>query len=86
MAPCGGELYIGMNDGRYIADMCREHCDNEAQTRECEANARLIAAAPDLLAACQRAVRAAENPEDFIEGSAAYENLKAAILKATEGK
>ena len=50
---------------------------------ELEANTRLIAAAPELLAACTRAVVAAENPEDFIEGNAAYEALGAAIAKAT---
>ncbi len=43
----------------------------------------LIAAAPDLLAACIRAIKSADKPEDFIEGSCAYETLKTAIAKAT---
>jgi hypothetical protein len=56
------------------------------------ANARLIAAAPDLLAALERAMRDIENPEQVRPRSqhtlslATRQWMRAAILKATEGK
>lgn len=49
--------------------------------REIAANARLIAAAPDLLAACQEFVRKVECGE--AKSTRSYEQMKAAISRAT---
>ena len=49
--------------------------------RRCEANARLIAAAPELLAACRAAMRL----DYFHEHSALVEQMRSAIAKA-EGR
>jgi hypothetical protein len=64
-------------------------------TPEREANARLIAAAPDLLEACNEALEFAEDQEDVLDGSYGQPEpnramqvatmLRAAIAKA-EGK
>ncbi len=57
--------------------------DAEIFTEEDEANARLIAAAPDLLAACQRTVRLLE-PREGVEALVAstLQQVRAAIAKA----
>jgi hypothetical protein len=54
-------------------------------TAEICANANLIAAAPDLLAACQRVLRAIEwaQPEDRMTAKEQAETLRDAIAKAT---
>jgi hypothetical protein len=59
---------------RLVAKLCRHHFENDNQTAypevnrelraEYEANARLIAAAPQLLAACQMALARAEAEEE----------------------
>jgi hypothetical protein len=49
---------------------------------EYNANKRLLAAAPDLLAACQEFVRKVESGEARSRRS--YKQMKAAIAKATE--
>lgn len=58
----------------------------QADIREWEANARLIAAAPDLLAACEAFVKWIEYPymtdEDDSLGEAANRAIYAAIAKA----
>lgn len=38
----GSAKYIGSNNG-LIADMCRDKCEDEAQTNECDCNAALLA-------------------------------------------
>ena len=53
-----------------------------------EANARLIAAAPDLLVCLERMARAFSNPDqppEPIVGFALIEQARAAIAKAQEG-
>ncbi|HZR03870.1 MAG TPA: hypothetical protein VFA81_11925 [Burkholderiales bacterium] len=64
------------NDSSYEATLCElwsgEH-DNEA-------NARLIAAAPDLLAACEEFVRKVNAGE--ARSTRSYRQMKAAIAKA----
>jgi hypothetical protein len=52
---------------------------------EDEANARLIAAAPDLLAACEMAcaVMSTEGENDIEEWEKALQSIEAAIAKAT---
>ncbi len=50
---------------------------------EYEANAKLIAAAPELLAACEMALPYLELPSNEIT-RADFEQIKAAIKKATE--
>lgn len=51
---------------------------------EMAANARLIAAAPDLLAACELAVQFwySDHPNDTVEGHTALKTIKAAIAAA----
>lgn len=86
----GYEKYIG-NDAGVIADMCRHRCENEAQVVESDANARLIAAAPDLLSACQLAYEelskmGCECGEITNEPECPVCACHHAILKATEDK
>src|SRR5689334_12819106 len=54
-------------------------------TEECRANARLIAAAPDLLAACEAASNYLDEPGPFTSMSAmdVLDLCRAAIAKAT---
>ena len=61
--------------------------DNNPNQREIdEANARLIAAAPELLAACQAAVQYLEHPAQFTECQPAYGLLRGSINKALKGR
>lgn len=53
----------------------------EMAYREGEANARLIAAAPDLLASCKALLEAA--PSRDIIGADVFDNARSAIIKAT---
>ena len=65
-------------------DICVLSNRDKTQT-EIDANARLIAAAPDLLAACQRAL---DWLASYPGGNAdrAWEQVRDAIVKATEGQ
>lgn len=70
-------------------DLCVVQCGDPD---ELEANARLIAAAPDLLAACEEALEFAEDQEDVVDGDYGEQKpnramqlasmLRAAIAKA----
>jgi hypothetical protein len=72
-----------------IPDICR--CDPEAMDQEhlgrsyfeAAANARLIAAAPELLAAAQRALRVLKTQGESVRPSNVLGALEAAIQKAT---
>lgn len=59
------------------------YSDRNGLHSETFANARLIAAAPDLLDACQRALRHAQNIGIDSDGSSYVNILRAAITKAT---
>lgn len=73
-------------DGREVAEACGSY-EDEAEWPRMEANARLIAAAPDLLAALElatremRAMRAAVGPGLMTDQSIA--TAEAALSKAT---
>lgn len=58
-------------------------CEGAMPSDEAAANAALIAAAPDLLAALQYLARVAVGPSSPREGNAALTQAKAAIDKAT---
>lgn len=64
-------------DEAELAEM--EPTERDRILAERAAEHRVRAAAPALLKAARRAVKAAENPADFIEGNAAYQELQAAI-------
>ena len=71
--------------GRTIAQAQQiSHRDRHTNHAERQANARLIAAAPDLLEACQITVKAVEDGFEnaAMDFSEAMEKLKAAIAKA----
>ena len=61
--PNGGGRIVAWTANSYEADS-----DNETTTAEDRANARLIAAAPDLLEACEVANRFFEQNDDFTDG------------------
>lgn len=82
-----GPWHVGDLDKNYQRIVCGEHieiatcwhhCVGSIE-REMEANARLIAAAPDLLEACRYIVEAGETGDEML----AIENARAAIAKAT---
>lgn len=59
-------------------------CEGDRLTEEVmEANARLIAAAPDLLAALESALHVMNNECDPDEYATPFANIRAAIAKAT---
>lgn len=72
-----GFFYVGADDmpSPYIAATGGEGAADEA-------NAKLIAASPDLFAACKEFVRKVE--AGGAKSSKSYEQMKAAIKKATE--
>lgn len=76
--------FIEAGNGTLI---CDPHIEPDGDPPELEANARLIAAAPDLLAACERALGLAaierSQPEAWRDDdSTTLEMLRAAIAKA----
>jgi hypothetical protein len=89
-APSGDGVTADSNDGWYIADVQMSGaCVEGVQTQLCydvaKANARLIAAAPCLLAACRRAVLALAFAAET--APAMWDDYKAvsdAIAKATQ--
>lgn len=86
-----GPWHVGMKPGpmvygqkgAQVADMRETLLDRDEHI----ANVRLIAAAPDLLAACQFALDCAINPRSMTEAYATHKDivaaLRAAIAKAT---
>lgn len=62
-------------------DTSRQHCDPQ----EAQANARLIAAAPELLECCQQAMYWLDNPDEWsdLDEIAFVTSLDNAIRKAT---
>ena len=84
--PCEVQHRIEYNHGLYPDAGTKRH----GQFVEADANARLIAAAPDLLAACEAAVEAIEkniSDEPYAPAWAArlHTQLKVAIAKAIGG-
>ena len=85
----GDTIYVF---GRGEDTLVCEVNDTDLDADEAEGNARLIAAAPELLAACKAAVEYAETCRDIPEFSSGYcigtdhlEAIKAAIAKAEGG-
>lgn len=76
---CGGGMSIKTADGTSIGHTAavRDPSYTEIRTPEAIANARLIAAAPDLLAACKEALELLSHV-----GGPTCGKLKAAIAKA----
>ncbi len=75
-------IYEIIHDGDMLAQVWRVRpgCDGDLPA---EANARLMAAAPELLAACKQMVRSLNgSPNDFRGMLAAHRALDAAIAKA----
>jgi len=72
---------------RYIRDAQGEHIahvlDLDDALTECTANARLIAAAPDLLAACIEALSLFDDYPECYESAGTHERLTVAIARAT---
>lgn len=81
---------FAVKNDRTVAS-CGQYFNNQdegANYDENCANARLIAAAPELLAACEQLIRAEIAPRQIsIEGvTAALESARSAVKKALEGK
>jgi hypothetical protein len=83
--PGGTGNLIGGPDRLRVADLG----GLERSPDERQANARLIAAAPDLLAACRGIIRAADSPENMKDRDLVddidFDGIRAAILKAEGG-
>ena len=74
-----------LKDGvyKYIADCDPHHfCNSELEDEECEANAKLIAAAPELLENLTRIIDRIEEQELRNNFPSAYKRAKDAINKA----
>jgi hypothetical protein len=81
-----GEAEVIENATRVVAwtaNTYNDETDEECVTDEDRANARLIAAAPDLLAACEAAMAVIVRPWPKSEELEAHRILLAAIAKAT---
>jgi hypothetical protein len=78
------QIMMGMEDPSDDQQIALVHAfEDYERDSECEANARLIAAAPDLLRACKRAL---EEYQVSRNGASAYsDELLAAIKKAELG-
>lgn len=87
-----GKLYVEALEPVVICDMQREYVDTAAQGLQCEADAQLIAAAPDLLAACRGIIGTYVYLDSMTAGSDLHDNtvkalaaVRAAIAKAEGG-
>lgn len=80
VTPIGSERYVEANGPELICDMQRNDCENPEQVARCDANARLISAAPELLAACKAFLTKAGSVERRME---IHDQARAAIAKAT---
>ncbi|MFC3228805.1 hypothetical protein ACFOGJ_16290 [Marinibaculum pumilum] len=76
-----GRLICNVNCIAYRQPVDRKVDGDAAFNKESKANARLIAAAPDLLAACKRLVAAIGIPSSITIGDA-VEQAEAAIARA----
>ena len=81
---CNNEIVLG-KDGIIVADCCIVDAEGIRTQEQVNANARLIAAAPDLLTACKAVVE-----EDGFRGSALMRKrvdaMRVAIAKAEAGQ
>jgi hypothetical protein len=73
-------IVVGGN--KIVADYCASGKYDTASLREQEANARLIAAAPDLLAAMLRLLEYPDNDGALHPGSLDWEDAREAVKKA----
>ena len=89
-----GNVFVIKNDGLTIAEITYQLPDKSGETSR-NANARLIAAAPDMLAALLEALEFAEQQEDVIDGNdgpqanaamTLAQTLRDVIAKATGGE
>lgn len=79
-----GSPWLFGPDGKPVIDFQQADYDSEAWYKFKDADARLIAAAPDLLAACAAALAYSENGEGA--GWRVAEMARAAIAKARGGE
>jgi hypothetical protein len=87
-----GELYV-WTDRRYPRGICvavvqpNARCEGDADfaEEEIEANARLIAAAPDFLAAAEAILEYADGGSPVHPGADVVADLRAAVRRAKEG-
>ena len=80
-----GETVVRQSGGDILANLQCDLYDAENRATEIMANARLIAAAPDLLAAAKAIVRRLDNGDSIEPGWYEAENLRAAIAQAKAG-
>lgn len=71
---CGNDFVADLNDGEY-----HEYADRSEE----DANARLIAAAPDLYAACEQVLQASEDGGDMEDID--WGMIRAALARANGG-
>lgn len=73
-----GDGLVGGPGGYEVAEVYSDDCDPD----EARANANLIAAAPELYEAVERALRHAQHLGIDVEGSSYVKQLRAALAKA----
>jgi hypothetical protein len=81
----GGRLRLIKTDGVIVAFL-PQWLDTPEETSEARANARLIAAAPDLLAVCQELEESVEYWSEYDVPLGIADRIRAAIAKATGGE
>ena len=64
-SPDGSDLLVTTDDGAYSIADCRMQATGVGDTEEAESNARLIAAAPELLAALKGILAALTQPATY---------------------